>query len=81
MAAGRWVCLDVGETLIDETRVWSTWADILSVPPFTFMAALCAAIARDEDFRRVFDMVGRPDWRTHAGDFAAAYAGFQPRDL
>jgi len=29
---GDGLCLDVGETLIDETRVWSTWADLLGVP-------------------------------------------------
>ena len=27
MANSRWVSLDVGETLIDETRVWQLWAD------------------------------------------------------
>jgi len=42
----RWVCLDVGETLIDETRVWGTWADELGIPRLTFMAALGAAVER-----------------------------------
>ncbi len=42
----RWVCLDVGETLIDETRVWSLWADELGVPRLTFLAALGAVIER-----------------------------------
>ncbi len=50
-ASHRWVCLDVGETLIDETRVWSTWADVLGVPRLTFMAALGAAIARGRRLR------------------------------
>ena len=47
----RWVCLDVGETLIDETRVWSIWADVLGIPRLTFMAAFGAVVARggDED--------------------------------
>ena len=36
----RWVCLDVGETLIDETRLWSLWADELGVPRATLFAAL-----------------------------------------
>lgn len=81
MAAGRWVCLDVGETLIDETRVWSTWADVLDVPRFTFMAALGAAIARGDEHRDVFEIVARPDWRSHTVEFAATYGGFQPRDL
>lgn len=81
MAAGRWVCLDVGETLIDETRVWSTWADVLGVPRFTFMAALGAAIARGEDHRSAFETVGRPEWQAHGAEFAAAYGGFQAGDL
>ena len=59
----RWVCLDVGETLIDETRVWGTWADVLGVPRLTFMAALGAAVERGWDYRHVFEMVNAPDWR------------------
>ena len=34
----RWVCLDVGETLIDETRIWSIWADALRIPRLTLFA-------------------------------------------
>ena len=34
-----WVCLDVGETLVDESRVWATWAEALGVPPLTFGAS------------------------------------------
>ena len=48
---------DVGETLVDETRIWSEWADWLGVPRLTFQAALGAVIARGEDHRRVFDLV------------------------
>jgi FMN phosphatase YigB (HAD superfamily) len=55
---------DVGETLIDESRMWNEWADILGVPRFTFAAALGAVIARGEDHRRVFDVVAPGiDWR------------------
>jgi HAD superfamily hydrolase (TIGR01549 family) len=77
----RWVALDVGETLIDETRVWSVWADLLGVPRLTFMAALGAALARGRDFRDVFELVGRPDWRGRAADFAARYGEFRLDDL
>jgi FMN phosphatase YigB (HAD superfamily) len=49
------VFFDVGETLVDETRYWSEWADWLGVPRFTFMAELGAAIARGEHHRSVFD--------------------------
>jgi HAD superfamily hydrolase (TIGR01662 family) len=51
---------DVGETLIDETRIWSGWADWLGVPRLTLMAVLGASIARDEDHRVPFGLL-RPD--------------------
>lgn len=60
----RWIVFDVGETLIDESRMWNEWADIVGVPRFTFAAALGAVIARGEDHRRVFDVVASGvDWR------------------
>ncbi len=77
----RWICLDVGETLIDETRIWSIWADLLGVPRLTFMAALGAAVAGGDEHVGVFDVVGRPDWRDHRAEVEAAYGGFQPVDL
>jgi len=77
----RWVCLDVGETLIDETRVWGTWADVLGIPRLTFMAALGAAVERGWDYRHVFDMVNAPDWRSHLDAVERRYGGFRPDDL
>jgi ribonucleotide monophosphatase NagD (HAD superfamily) len=56
--SARWVCFDVGETLIDETRIWSTWADILGLPRFTFLAAIGGAIARGRDFLAMSDALG-----------------------
>lgn len=47
---------DVGETLVDETRVWGQWADWLGVPRLTFMAALGAVIARGGSHREVFEL-------------------------
>src|SRR4029079_4185366 len=37
---------DVGETLVDETRIWSDWADWLGIPRLTFMAGLGGLIER-----------------------------------
>ena len=60
----RWIVFDVGETLIDEARMWHEWAEIVGVSRFTFAAALGAVIARGEDHRRVFDVVAPGvDWR------------------
>ena len=43
-ANGRAVVFDVGETLIDESRLWGAWAEWLGVPPFTFFVALGTVI-------------------------------------
>ena len=77
----RWVCLDVGETLIDETRVWTTWADVLGVTRLTFMAAFGAVLARGRQFYEVFDFLGFSDRAQYRPQVAAAYGGFQAIDL
>jgi HAD superfamily hydrolase (TIGR01549 family) len=77
----RWVCLDVGETLVDETRIWSLWADELGIPRLTFLAAFGAALARGGDYSDVFRLVRRADWREHLPTVLAAYGGFRTEDL
>ncbi|HEU0025923.1 MAG TPA: HAD family hydrolase [Ktedonobacterales bacterium] len=67
------VFFDVGETLVDETRQKTIWADWLGVPAFTFMGLLGAAIERGEDHQQVYHQV-RPgfDWkRERAAQIAA----------
>ena len=77
----RWVCLDVGETLVDETRVWCTWADLLGVPRFTFLGAMGGAIAQDGDHILAFELLDVDDWTGREQDWAAAYGGFRADDL
>jgi HAD superfamily hydrolase (TIGR01549 family) len=77
----RWVVLDVGETLVDETRVWSAWADELGIPRLTFMAGLGAVIARGGNHPDVFSMFGSTDWEEQRGALEAAYGGFTDADL
>ncbi|MBX6382232.1 MAG: HAD family hydrolase [Microbispora sp.] len=48
------VFFDVGETLVDETREYGTWADWLGVPRHTFSAVFGAVIARGGDYRETF---------------------------
>ena len=50
----RAVWFDVGETLIDETREYGTWADWLGVPRHTFSAMFGATISCGQDYREVF---------------------------
>jgi HAD superfamily hydrolase (TIGR01549 family) len=48
------VVFDVGETLVDETTEYGTWADWLSVPRHTFSAVFGAVLAQGQDYRTVF---------------------------
>jgi HAD superfamily hydrolase (TIGR01549 family) len=68
------VFFDVGETLVDETRLWGAWADWLGVTRLTFFAALGVVIARGEHHRRVFDLV-RPGIDIAREQAARAAAG------
>lgn len=77
----RWVCLDVGETLIDETRIWSTWADELGIPRLTFLAGLGAVIERGLEHRAVFDLFGIEDWPMRVEAVESVLGGFQAEDL
>jgi FMN phosphatase YigB (HAD superfamily) len=70
----RAVVFDVGETLVDETRVWGQWADWLGVPRLTFFAALGAVIARGGHHREVFDQF-RPGIDLRAEAEALGVAG------
>ncbi|HET9895409.1 MAG TPA: HAD family hydrolase [Streptosporangiaceae bacterium] len=54
LVAIRAVWFDVGETLIDESREYGTWADWLGVPRHAFSAVFGAVIARGGDYREVF---------------------------
>jgi HAD superfamily hydrolase (TIGR01549 family) len=52
----RLVVFDVGETLVDESRMWGEWADWLGVTRLTFFAALGAVIAAKQHHREVFTL-------------------------
>ncbi|MFD0362745.1 HAD family hydrolase [Nocardia sp. GCM10030253] len=72
------VVFDVGETLVDETREYGTWADWLGVPRHTFAAVFGAVIAAGLDYRETFQVfqpgfdldrerqaradAGKPEW-------------------
>jgi HAD superfamily hydrolase (TIGR01549 family) len=76
------VVFDIGEVLIDETRVWGIWADILGVSRFTFAAVLGAAIAQGEDHEVVFPHVApNTEWREFEGEHERRYGGFREEDV
>jgi HAD superfamily hydrolase (TIGR01662 family) len=78
---GRWVCLDVGETLIDETRVWDIWADLVGIPRFTFMAAYGAGVERGPEHGDVFRILGVDAWRDLRDQVEERYGCFVATDL
>lgn len=49
---------DVGETLVDETRLWARHAERIGVPTFTFFAVFGALIEQGRPHRDVFGEFG-----------------------
>jgi HAD superfamily hydrolase (TIGR01549 family) len=47
---------DVGETLIDETRIWSRWADRIGVTRLSFLGALGAMAAAGRPHQDAFEL-------------------------
>ncbi|NUT32611.1 MAG: HAD family hydrolase [Hamadaea sp.] len=74
----RAVVFDVGETLIDETRIWTRWAARLGVPAFAFLGALGGAAALDRPHREIFEMF-QPGFDTDRE--LAAWAAEDPAGL
>lgn len=68
------VVFDVGETLVDETREYGTWADWLGVPRHTFSAVFGAVIALGLDYREAFQYV-RPGFSLDRERVRRAEAG------
>lgn len=76
------VVFDVGEVLIDESRVWAIWAEILGVSPLSFAAVLGAAIVQGEDHRSVFGHIApNIEWQLFEDEHERRYGGFHPDDL
>lgn len=57
----RSVVFDVGETLIDETRIFARWADRLGVPHLTLFGLIGAALERGDSLTSAFRQV-KPDF-------------------
>ncbi|MGQ0849327.1 MAG: HAD family hydrolase [Actinomycetota bacterium] len=72
------VVFDVGETLIDETRIWERWADRLGVTRLTMAGLLGAMAGMDRSHREVFEII-RPGFELAAE--LAAWEIDDPRGL
>ena len=83
----RTVVFDVGETLIDESRIWLRWAERLGIPPLTFLGVLGGCAALDLTHREAFELL-RPglDYQAEAARWAlddpdGLRTGFDSDDL
>lgn len=65
------VVFDVGETLVDETRMWLQAAELTGVPAFTMLGVLGGLAERGEDHRRMWELLGveQPDARWDEDDW------------
>jgi HAD superfamily hydrolase (TIGR01549 family) len=59
------VAFDVGETLIDESRIWTRWAGRLGVPPLTMLGVVGAMAALDRPQVAAFEVL-RPGFDVSA---------------
>ena len=71
----------MGETLVDETRVWQLWADAYRIPRLTLFSVIGATIVEGGAHQTVFDRLGMHDWRERGVEVEVAYGGFRAEDL
>ena len=74
----RAVVFAVGETLIDETRIWTQWAHRLGVTPLTMLGLVGACAATDQPVEAAFETI-RPGFDVAAEE--AAWAAEDPTGL
>ena len=80
MTAGvDWVVFDAGGTLVDETRMWRTWARRIGVSEAHFLRELDDVLAARRHHREVFARLA-PDLDVGAADRAAPFR-ISRRDL
>ena len=76
------VVLDIGEVVIDETRVWAVWAELLGVSPGTLMAVLGAAVSQGGDHHDAFPHVApNVEWPELEAEHEVRYGGFRADDV
>lgn len=80
--APRLVAFDIGEVVIDESRVWDVWADLLGISRFTMAAVLGAAISQGLGHTDAFAHVApNVDWADFLDEHERRYGGFRADDI
>jgi len=76
------VTFDIGEVLIDESRLWGLWAELFGVSPASLTAVLGAAISQGGDHRDVFAHIApNAEPGELEPEHERRYGGFQEQDL
>lgn len=78
MSGIKVIAFDVGETLINESRIWLRWAEYLDVPPATFLGLIGAMAALDQPLVKAFE-VAKPGIELE--DEIAKWAVAEPESL
>jgi HAD superfamily hydrolase (TIGR01549 family) len=78
---GRWVVLDVGETIIDESRMWAAWADTLGIPRMTFMSVFGSLVERGLSYPQLQDYFPSVDWGRQRAVIDERIGSFQDDDV
>lgn len=78
----RVVVFDIGEVIIDETRVWQVWAQLTGHSLLTFAAVLGAAVSQGQDHHSVFrHLAPNLSWEEFSDEAERRYGGFEESDL
>ena len=77
----RWVVLDVGETLVDESRAWRAWADELGISHMEFMSVFGAVVARGQGYQDVAGYYPGIDWAARRDAVHAQLGALSEDDL
>ena len=77
----RWVVLDVGETLVDESRTWRAWADELGISHMEFMSVFGAVVARGQGYQDIAGYFPDVDWAARRGAVHAKLGTLAEEDL
>lgn len=76
------IVFDIGEVLIDETRIWSIWADLVGVSPLSFAAVLGASITQGGDHDEVFaELAPNIQWEDLVDEHQRRLRGLEEADL
>ena len=77
----RWVVLDVGETLVDESRSWRAWADELGISQLEFMSVFGAVVARGQGYQDIAGYFSDIDWKARRDAVHAKLGSLTDEDL